>query len=237
MQINAENTILGEETGMPLQEGRYIKITITDKGIGISEEHLQKVFDPYFTTKQKGSGLGLAVSYSIIKNHNGHISVESEGGVGTTFIIYLPASEKHITEEKPSEKRHIAGEGRILIMDDDEMVRNSIGETLITIGYETDFAQEGAEAIEKYKKAMKSSRPFDVVIMDLTIPGGMGGEETIKRLREEDPGVIAIVSSGYSGDPVMANFSAYGFRDVLSKPYTPEKLSDTLHKVLKGSGE
>jgi PAS domain S-box-containing protein len=237
VKMHAENTVFADKAGIPLLEGRYVKITITDKGVGISEEHLQKVFAPYFTTKLKGSGLGLAVSYSIIKNHNGHISVESEVGVGTTFIIYIPASEKQNTEEKPSEKRLIPGEGRILIMDDEEFLRNSLGEMLMEIGYEVDSVGDGAGAIWKYEKAIKSSQPFDAVIMDLTIPGGMGGKETIQRLRAVDPNIKAIVSSGYSDDPVMANFGKYGFSEVLSKPYNPEKLSNTLYKVLKGTSE
>jgi PAS domain S-box-containing protein len=237
VNIHAENTIVGKTRDLPLQEGSYVKIRITDKGIGISEEHMQKVFDPYFTTKQWGSGLGLAVCYSIINNHNGHISVESEKGVGTTFTIYLPASETHVTEEKPSEKRLITGEGRILIMDDDEFLRNSLVEILMEIGYEVASAKDGVEAIRKYERTIKSSRPFDAVIMDLTIPGGMGGKETIKRLSEIDPKIKVIVSSGYSDDPVMANFEEYGFSDVLSKPYNPEELSNTLHNVLKDTRE
>jgi CheY-like chemotaxis protein len=237
MRINAKNFILDSYPGSQFEAGIYIKIEIHDQGVGISKEHLKRIFDPYFTTKQTGSGLGLAVSYSIINNHDGHISADSEQGVGTTLTIYLPATEEHIAEEDLLEKGLIAGEGKILLMDDEDVVRNSVGEMLLQIGYEVKYAEEGVAAIEKYKEAMKSSQPFDAVIMDLTVPGGMGGAEAIKKLREIVPNIKAIVSSGYSNNSVMAKFREYGFNDVLSKPYSPEKLSRILDKLLKGPSE
>ncbi|HAM50711.1 MAG TPA: hypothetical protein DCP92_08485 [Nitrospiraceae bacterium] len=228
--VNANNAVLG--VGGPLQAGKYIMIVIEDQGTGISEEHIQKIFDPYFTTKEKGRGLGLAVVYSIIKNHGGHITVRSKVGVGTTFTLYLPATEKPSSEEKASKEEPIVGGGRILLMDDEKVVRDIAGEILKVTGYEVEFAKDGQEAIELYRKAEKSTRPFDVVIMDLTVPGGMGGKEAIKTLREINPSVKAVVSSGYANDPIMANFRDYGFDAVIPKPYSGGDLSRIVHKVL-----
>jgi PAS domain S-box-containing protein len=218
--------------GLPLNGETYVKITIEDEGIGIPEDHLSKIFDPYFTTKQRGSGIGLTAAYSIIKNHDGYIAVESELGVGTKFYIYLPASDKQIVLKQSIEHRAVVGKGRILVMDDEEMIREVAGGMLNRIGYEVEFAREGKEAMELYRKAIESSRPFDLVIMDLTIPGGMGGKEAIKRLLDIDPQVKAIVSSGYSNDPVISEYKQYGFRAVVSKPYTIGDLAETLHEVI-----
>jgi CheY-like chemotaxis protein len=234
IQIHAENAIVHTNTELPLQQGKYVKITIHDQGRGISEEHLQNIFDPYFTTKEMGRGLGLTITFSIIKSHGGHISAESELGRGTTFNIYLPASEKKTVLKESYESTTLVGEGKILIMDDEEMVRSSLGEMIAAIGYEVELAKDGKEAVELYKKAMNSAEPFDAVILDLTVPGGMGGKEAIKKLREIDPHINALVSSGYSNDHVMANFRKYGFNDVIVKPYTPQELSGILLKVLNG---
>jgi CheY-like chemotaxis protein/anti-sigma regulatory factor (Ser/Thr protein kinase) len=228
--VHADNAILG--AGGPVQAGKYVKIVFEDQGTGISEEHIQKIFAPYFTTKEKGRGLGLAVVYSIIKNHGGHITVESRLGAGTTFTLYLPASDKPIAEEKGHEEEPIVGKGRILLMDDEDVVRDIAGEILKEIGYEVEIAKDGREALELYRTAEESARPFDVVIMDLTIPGGMGGKEAIKKLHEINPRVKAIVSSGYANDPVMANFRDYGFDAVIPKPYSGKDLSRIVHKIL-----
>ncbi len=236
IRVSAENSSPGSDSGLPLQEGRYIKIVIQDQGIGIAEEHLQKIFDPYFSTQELGRGLGLSIVYSIIKNHDGHILAESEKGVGTTFTIYLPAGEEQIKEEKLKEKKTIedtvvAVGGKILLMDDEEIIRESIGQLLTYKGYEVECVKDGDEAIELYTKAMETSRPFDAVILDLTIRGGMGGKETIQKLLEIDPNVKAIVASGYSNDPVLANFEGYGFTDVFNKASEPEELLDALNRV------
>jgi CheY-like chemotaxis protein len=197
---------------------------------------LSKIFDPYFTAKQKGSGLGLAVTYSIIKNHDGYIGVESKLGVGTKLHIYIPVNDSKISElinlvkESPVE-----GKGRILVMDDEEIVRGVLFEMLSQIGYEVGFARDGSEAIDLYIKAKDGDKPFDVIIMDLTIAGGMGGKEAIKKLLEIDPDVRAIVSSGYSNDPVMSDYMKYGFIGVVNKPYKTEELSTTVHQVLNGA--
>jgi two-component system cell cycle sensor histidine kinase/response regulator CckA len=237
IKIKLENVVVKEDSLIPLNAGKYIKMNITDKGLGIAEKHLPKIFDPYFTTKQKGSGLGLATTYSIIEKHNGYITVESKLGAGTTFYIYLPATEtQDKTKEKDSEETQSNGlKGRILLMDDEKIVRNALKRMLEKIGYETEFAIDGKEALEKYKKRLKIKKPFDAVILDLTIPGGMGGKETIKRMLELDPDVKAIVASGYSNDAVMANYKDYGFKGIITKPFDTNELSEAISKVIKKS--
>ena len=236
IRICTENVTIRANKGLPLKEGKYVKISINDEGLGISEEYLKKIFDPYFTTKSDGSGLGLATSYSIIKKHKGYITVESEAGVGTTFIIFLPVTEKEIfSVEDVVEERLLFGRGKILVMDDDLDVRDTAGQMLTSLGYVVEFAREGAEAVELYKKAKESGQGFEAVISDLTIPGGMGAEEVIKKLHEIDPEVKVIVSSGYSNDHLITEYRQYGFAGVIAKPYEIRGLSETLSKVIKGA--
>ncbi len=186
IDVSCRNIALGDEAAVPLKRGKYIQITIRDHGIGIKKEYLQQVFDPFFTTKEKGRGLGLATVYSIINNHDGHITVESEQGVGTVFTVYLPASDSQIKLQSV-ENIPAYGKGSILVMDDEELVRDVAGQILETLGYQVQLAANGAEAIELYKKAGESAKPFDVVLMDLTIPGGMGGREAVRELLKIDP--------------------------------------------------
>jgi len=234
IRIYAGNIFVGKDDCPPLKEGNYIKVIIKDFGAGISKKDIHNIFDPYFTTKSKGTGLGLSTTYSIIKRHEGYITVESEKGVGATFFVYLPASQKEIfTEKNLEEKSFIGQQGRVLFMDDEQDVRDIAGEMLSYIGYKVEFAVDGVEAIELYKKAKESRQPFDAVIMDLTIPGGMGGEEAIKKLRELDPEIKAIVSSGYSNAPIISQFQEYGFSGVIPKPYEVKGLSEVLHKVIE----
>ena len=237
VRVSAENITMGTESGLPLEPGAYTKVSVEDQGIGISEEYLQRIFDPFFSTKQAGSGLGLATSYSIIQKHNGHITVESQPGLGSTFNVYLPASPDGVLIEEEKEEKPIMGEGRILVMDDEEHVRDTAADMLRSIGYEVATSINGSEAIELYKEAMVSGKPFDVVIMDLTVPGGIGGKEAIQKLIEIDPEVKAIVSSGYSTDPIMAGFREYGFKGVIAKPYRTRGLSVALRKVVATSDE
>jgi PAS domain S-box-containing protein len=228
IKIAASNVIVDSNDNLPLTVGKYVKISLTDEGSGIPTEHLLRIFDPYFTTKQKGSGLGLAVTYSIIKNHGGHIEVESKTGSGTAFTIYLPASDNPIENSEMAGELRIAGKGKVLLMDDEEMVRTIGSEMLSELGYTVETVSDGKEAIDAYTKSKEAGKTFDAVVLDLTIPGGIGGKETIKILREIDPSVMAIVSSGYSNDPVMANFLEYGFNAVVSKPYRITELSRAL---------
>ena len=351
ISIRAENVIVRLSDGLPLKEGRYIRIAVKDQGIGIPETSIQKIFDPFFTTKPDGNGLGLAITYSIIKKHGGYITVESRaraasaetgrlrigrlgtgrlgfgtlgmgsaqtgsaqtgsagmrsaqtgsaqtgssetgsaqtgssetgssetgsaqtgssetgslgmgsaqtgsaqtgssgmGSVdaGTTFFIYLPASEKELfTVQGVAEENSLPtvssyyqhGHGKILFMDDQANIREMTMQMLDDLGYEVRGAREGSEAIKLYEEAKESGHPFDAVILDLTVPGGMGGDEAIRKLREIDPEVKAIVSSGYSNDPIMSEYWEYGFRDVVAKPYEIKKLSWVLHKVMREGKE
>jgi len=231
--IKGKNINLKEDKNLPLKKGKYIMIEVRDTGIGMPPEVISKIFDPFFTTKQKGSGLGLSTVFSIIKRHEGYVTVESEPEKGTSFFIYLPATEKDKEEKEKTEKKLFKGRGKILIMDDKSFVRNTTVKALRLFGYKVEGAVDGEEATEKFKKAIEADKPFDVVILDLTIPGGMGGEDTLKKLREIDPKIKAIVSSGYSEDPVMSEFKKHGFNAIVNKPYQYEELVEAVREVMK----
>ena len=233
--ISAENCVIGEEERISLSGGRYIKISIKDQGIGIPEKNLSKIFDPYFTTKEKGSGLGLATSYSIIKRHGGLLTAESEISVGTTFIVYLPATNIELEDSAEKQPEVTYLKGRILVMDDDEAINRVVCKMLAKIGHEAECVNDGSKAIAKYKEALNNGHPFDVVLLDLTVRGGMGGKETIRQLLKIDPKVKAIVSSGYSNDPMIAGFKEFGFSSVVSKPYKIEDLREVVQSVLIGT--
>lgn len=237
VQVRAMNIVVSDVEGLPLKSGKYVKISIVDEGTGIPQEHIDKIFDPYFTTKKRGSGLGLATCYSVIKKHDGYINVKSDVGVGTTFDLYLPVSGRTSQINSKDEKSVKKTKGKILIMDDEELIRDLASQILLVAGYDVVPAKDGTEAIAIFENALRSGEPFDAVIMDLTIPGGMGGKETIRRLLRIDPQVKAIVSSGYSNDPVMAEFAFYGFKGVLEKPYNAEDLSRTLNAILTPGGK
>ncbi|MFZ3102485.1 MAG: PAS domain S-box protein [Desulfitobacteriaceae bacterium] len=232
INLKAENIYLNKEMGIPLTSGNYIRISIQDQGCGILKADLPKVFDPYFTTKDKGSGLGLATSYSIIKNHKGHIKVKSEVGVGSIFEIYLPASSKDSAVVQQVSEVPTTVHARILFMDDEAAIREVVGNMLHEIGCEVEFAKDGEEAIQCYCETKKSGQTFDLVILDLTIPGGLGGKETLKQLLQNDPQVKAIISSGYSKDTVIANYKKYGFVGFITKPFKSTELSSIILKVL-----
>ena len=219
-----------ERTG-PLPPGHYVNIVIEDEGMGIPQGFLPKIFDPYFTTKQSGSGLGLATAYSVIKNHGGAVTVSSELSRGTKFTIYLPASSCQQITQYDQEIPPKSGEGKILVMDDEESIRLLLQQMLLHLGYEVECAPDGGGAIDLYKKAKATQQGFSAVILDLTIPGGLGGKDTLMQLREIDPQVKAIVASGYSNDPVLSRYDAYGFHGVVAKPFRISELSDVLHRV------
>jgi two-component system cell cycle sensor histidine kinase/response regulator CckA len=232
VRVKMQNVTIGEKSGLPLEKGNYVRIDIADSGPGIPDHYLPRIFDPYFTTKQKGSGLGLATSYSIIKKRGGVITVSSQLGAGSTFSLYLPASEQRPSAPKIQVTELRTGRGKILVMDDEEVVRTITGHMLAGLGYEVDFAENGEEAVEKYAAAFKAERPFDAVILDVTVRGGMGGRETIRKLASIDPSVRGIVSSGYSSDDILSQYRDYGFLAVLTKPYQIEELGLALHGLL-----
>ncbi|MBU1078569.1 MAG: PAS domain S-box protein [Spirochaetes bacterium] len=233
IRINALNLILEKGNIEALQPGYYIKITIKDNGTGIPEKYLEKIFDPFFTTKEKGSGLGLSIVYSIISKHDGLIKVDSFQKKGTMFHIYIPACEKRVPRKKETEKITTKESGNILLLDDEESVREATGDMLKFLGYKTVLSSDGAETIKLYLKSKEERDPFDAVIMDLTIPGGMGGKEAVKELLKRDPSARVIVSSGYYNDAVMASYKKYGFCGVIKKPYNINELKRKLHELLK----
>ncbi len=232
IDVRAENMIVGDDDGLSLDQGRYVRISVADQGGGIPAETLPLIFDPYFTTKPQGSGLGLYTTYAIVKKHGGHIGVESRVGEGTVFRIYLPASDDKPAPEREKAPVKARGGASILIMEDDALVANSVAWALRISGFRTEIVSDGAMAIDRYRKSLEDGSPFDAVIMDLTIAGGMGGQEAIRYLMEIDPDVRAIVSSGYSDAPVMANFSDFGFKGVIPKPYELADLLEAIDKVL-----
>ncbi len=236
IKVSARNVDEQEKRPHILKQGRYVGISIQDSGVGISKEHFGRIFDPYFTTKPEGTGLGLATAHTIVSRHSGHISFESKTGVGTTFHVYLPASVGPVREKRQGPEEPIHGKGRVLLMDDEKEIRDTTGHVLRHLGYEVDVAREGAEAVSLFIAARNSRQPYDAVILDLTVAGGMGGKEAMSKLLEIDPNVKALVSSGYSNDPIMANYRKHGFHDFITKPYKGEELSKKLHNVLRGAG-
>jgi signal transduction histidine kinase/CheY-like chemotaxis protein len=236
VEIQAENREIDTHDGMPLKPGRYVHVRVTDTGAGIPPELLDKIFDPYVTTKKRGSGLGLAVCFSIIKQHDGHITVASRPGHGACFDLYIPATDKAVRGQANGQERMHRGQGGILVMDDEPAVREWLGAALSKMGYLPAFAATGEEAIALHAAALEQRRPFTALIMDLTIAGGMGGRQALARIRQRDPEVKAIVASGYSNDPVMAEFSRYGFKAALPKPFGMASLAATLECVLGPDG-
>ncbi|MDB6111155.1 MAG: multi-sensor hybrid histidine kinase [Pedosphaera sp.] len=233
IEVRAENVEFDAGFLPPLAAGKYVKISVRDFGTGIAPEHISRIFDPYFSTRKHARGLGLASAYSVIRKHDGQINVESYVARGTTFRIYLPASFKpEIAPAHDTDQRRFFGQGRVLVMDDEVDILTLVREMLQMMGYEVETARDGAEALQRYQAAKQSDQAFAAVIMDLTVPEGMGGKEAIRRLKELDPQVRAIVSSGYSYDPVMANFQEYGFSGVIPKPYVMEDLARVLSEVI-----
>jgi two-component system, cell cycle sensor histidine kinase and response regulator CckA len=236
LHVSCENVNITPQHKLPPTLEEYIRIVIQDEGVGISEENLSKIFDPYFTTKdmgsQKGVGLGLAICYSIIKKHNGYILVDSVPGKGTTFQIYLPVYKQQVLSISVERKISSRGRGRILVVYDEEMVLKIAEKLLLHMGYEVITTQTGEEALWLYRQAMESGKPFDVVILDLSMDSGLGGPEVMVELLVIDPNVKAIISSGYLHDPVIINFENYGFVGILTKPYDPNELDEKLQNII-----
>ncbi|MBV5338512.1 MAG: response regulator [Deltaproteobacteria bacterium] len=237
ISIRAANASLDINNQFALPAGKYIRFIFDDEGCGISAENLKNIFDPYFTTKSGGSGLGLASVQSIIRKHGGHICASSTVGRGTTFEILLPASREPELIEVPqgADPPDVAAGASLLVMDDEEMLRDLAESILEELGYRVKTCLNGEEAIALYKSAFEAGAPFSAVIMDLTIPGGMGGEETARAILEIDPHAQLIVSSGYSNDPIIADFRRYGFSAVALKPYGVSEIAEVLNRLLAGS--
>jgi len=215
-------------------DGPRVTISVEDQGMGIPADHLPRIFDPYFTTKQRGNGLGLAVVHSVVRGHGGQVRVASELGRGSTFTLELPASPGGAVAVPPARPPPARGRGRILVMDDEPLVARTAERALGRLGYQVVVTHDGAAAVARYAEERAAGRAFDAVILDLTVPGGMGGEETMTRLRELDPEVRAVVSSGYAAGSTMADHQARGFREVLEKPWRIEDLGATLDRILGG---
>jgi PAS domain S-box-containing protein len=234
LKIGGFNVFLGKKNHLGLPEGNYVRIDFEDQGCGIPAENLKKVFDPYFTTKEKGTGLGLSSAFSIMVRHGGYIDLHSILNIGTTFSCYLPAcgdSVPAVEMESDTLITNPAVGGAVLVMDDDEMIREITSEILEYLGYNATLCARGEEVIELYRQAREAGHPFFAVIMDLTIPGGMGGKEAAQNILALDPEASLIVSSGYSNDPVLANYEEYGFCGVVIKPYQAIELYNVMDKI------
>jgi signal transduction histidine kinase/ActR/RegA family two-component response regulator len=234
--ISATNFNVTHDADLPLKEGKYVKIVIKDSGEGIAQENLQKIFDPFYSTKvrvdRKSMGLGLTTSYSIIRRHNGYINVLSQIGVGSTFEIFLPASEKLFIDTDDNKAPIVSGHGKILLMDDDKQIRTVAKKLLTRLGYNIEVVESGELVIERYLASKKNNQFYDVIILDLTVRGGLGGLETLKKLKQLDPEIKVIVTSGYSNDPVLSNFQNYGFIGKIEKPFVIETMSRVISEII-----
>jgi CheY-like chemotaxis protein len=233
IEVSARNVLFDEKKHPPLANGRYVAVYIKDHGIGIPQEILPRIFDPFFTTKEKGHGLGLATCYSIVSRHGGAIDVESEQGKGATFIVYLPASAEAASTSIKEAVIHHKGCGTIIVLDDEEFIRNTIAAILELHGYTVVLKKDGKDVVDFFTKERRDNHPIAGIFLDLTIPGGMGGKRTVLKIREEDPDIPVFVVSGYAADPVMAKPRAYGFTDSLCKPFRISELAELLEKYLK----
>lgn len=228
LEISARNVEIRPRSHPSLSPGRYVKLSFKDSGIGIPREILDRLFDPFFTTKQKGSGLGLATGFSIVKKHDGCIDVESEQGKGSTFHIFLPASTRPETARAPAAKAALRGAGTVIVMDDEEFLRNSIGRMLRHGGYRARLAGDGREALELLDTCKRHKEDIAAVLLDLTVPGGMGGKETVDEIRKQDREIPVFVASGYADDPVVQNPHAYGFTGSITKPFLRAELCELI---------
>jgi CheY-like chemotaxis protein len=232
IRIKMENYLLEDRIPLPLKSGRYVKITFKCDETPLTGDGLGSFFDPYFSSKSYETNLELAASYAIVKSHNGYISINSASGQGVLVDLYFPASGKNVQKGEALKKRKYESQKRVLVMDDQELVRIIAGKMLNHFGYEVEFARHGKEAVDLYTRSLEKEKFFDCVILDLTIEVGMGGKETLKKLLEVDPEVKAIVSSGYSNDPIIYDYKSHGFKGVIIKPYELSDLNRILHNVI-----
>jgi len=232
ISIAAENALVTEGMALPLKPGMYVKVSITDRGVGIPKEYFKKIFDEYFTTKPKESGLGLTSTFSIIKRHDGHIVVESEVGAGTTFSVYLPAAPDEVIVEG---EQPVIGKktGKILVMDDEPAVRKVVERMMEHLGHTSVLVTDGSEAVAAYRLAKESGSPFDVVIMDLTVPTGMDGKEAMEKIKAFDPTVVAVLSTGNLNESVVTAYQSFGFKSIIPKPFELNQLKEVLTELLQ----
>ncbi len=237
VQVCVENVQIAEKNPLPLAPGAYIRVAISDHGPGVPVELAPRIFDPYLTTKPTSSGLGLAISYSIIKKHGGYLHLESNSPAGATFAFYLPAAGgKASASHQPNDQGGRFRQQRILVMDDESAIRELTAQLLATMGYEVTAVPDGSEAVRLYERAARKGERYRAVILDATVRGGLGGVETIERLRSIDPEVNAIICSGYSDEAALSEFLTYGFRGALPKPFTRRELADALQKSFEAEG-
>ena len=231
--VSARNITVPQQNRMRLRSGKYVRVEIEDQGVGIAKGTITKIFDPYFTTKKEGNGLGLSSSYYIIQNHDGYLGVQSQPGVGSTFYFYLPAAaEEPVAVNNRQKPKLPKGKCKVLLMDDEPLIRSSLQEYLAACGYEAVIAKDGLEAVMLFQEEKKKNAPFDVVILDLTVPGGMGGKEAVRQILAVEPQAKVIAASGYSDDPVMLEYWKYGFCDVVFKPFTVEVLCAKIKNLI-----
>ncbi|MBN1884266.1 MAG: response regulator [Candidatus Krumholzibacteriota bacterium] len=233
IHIDVDNLHVALQGRLPVGEGNWCRIVVRDRGHGIPRENIVRIFDPNFTTKEKGSGLGLPAAWTILRRHGGHIEVDSTPGEGTAVTIYLPASPGVDARPPVVTSPVPGGRMKILVMDDDDLIRKVLGKLLDNFGYAVEFAGRGEDAVELWRRAIEAGSPFDVAILDLTVAGGMGARSTLEELRRIDPGVRAIVTSGYGTDPIMQTPKSFGFRGSIPKPYRAEDLQSVLGAALK----
>ncbi|MGA7826022.1 MAG: ATP-binding protein, partial [Geobacteraceae bacterium] len=238
VRVSAANLVPEQRESGSSQLKQYVAIVVSDDGEGIAPKNLAKIFDPYFSTKETGSGLGLTSAYSIVRKHGGDISVTSEPGKGSTFEIIIPASRNTVLADDNRVHRGVTiGKGLVLIMDDEEYIRDLVCEMLSMMGYDAESFSHGEELVQRYQDLIREGNVPSAVILDLTIPGGMGGLDTAKAILEVDPTARLIVASGYSNNPVMANYWQHGFVAAFAKPYRLEDISSELEKVLNGGDD
>jgi CheY-like chemotaxis protein len=232
IELTARNITLAEKEHPNLKKGDYVKISIKDYGTGISKELLPRIFDPFFTTKTKGHGLGLATCYSILNRHDGCIDVESELEKGTTFEVYLPSSTETVSSADGKTASMHKGRGTFLIMDDEEVMQETISQMLKSFGYTVKCTADGQSAVDFFASETKANRPVTGMIFDLTVPGGMGGKEAIEKIRKLNTDIPAFVASGYAVDPIMKNPSEHGFTASICKPFRKSELSEMLNNFI-----